>query len=149
MDPVIAVSIIVAVVAVAAVLGLLLRSRAGRARDGDGSSFAPGDLPGLAELGQTATLVQFSTEFCASCPGTRRLLQRIVYDRDDLIHIDVDLTNDPALASRLHILQTPTVFVLDGRGRLASRIGGTPRRDSLVELLSDLSSADSARRAHH
>lgn len=140
MEPVLAITLTAAVLALAATLALVLRATAGRARRGDDSSFGPGELPGLVELGRTATLVQFSTEFCSSCPGTRRLLGRITADRDDLVHVDVDLTHDAGLASRLGILQTPTVFVLDDSGRLVSRIGGSPRLDAITGVLDGLSS---------
>ncbi|PSL39674.1 glutaredoxin [Labedella gwakjiensis] len=140
MEPLAALSITAAVLAVAAAIAIVLRSTTGRARPGDDSSFAPGQLPGLDVLGRTATLVQFSTEFCSSCPATRRLLQRITSDREELTYLDVDLTHDAELASRLRILQTPTVFVLDRRGRLVSRIGGSPRLDALTDVLDGLSS---------
>lgn len=147
MDAIIAVTITAGVVAVSGVLALLLRSASGRTRPGDGSVFRPGQFPGLAEFGRTATLVQFSTEFCAQCPGTRRVLHRLSAGRDDVRYVDVDLTNEPALASALRILQTPTVFVLDRDGRLVTRIGGAPRLGALIETLDDLSSRDS-RDAH-
>lgn len=145
MDPVIAVSLTLAVVGLAALLAVVLRSASGRARRGDGPSFAPGDLPGLVELGRNGTLVQFSTEFCGTCPGTRRLLTRVSAQRDGIAFLDVDLTHDPALASRLHILQTPTVFVLDARGGSVSRFGGSPRPDELAAALDTLSPLSPAR----
>ena len=138
MDPVLAIAIAGGVVLLAAVLGLLWKRSNGRARTSDGERFGVGDLPGLDELATGATLVQFSTEFCATCPGTRRYLQQMAGERGGVAHVDVDLTHRPELAKRLHILQTPTVFVLDRNGRLDTRFGGAPRRDELIAVLDRL-----------
>mgnify|MGYP001059181302 FL=1 len=138
MDPVLAVIVVAGVVLLAAILGAVWRATSGRARKADGESFAPGELPGLAGFAPGATLVQFSTEFCATCPGTRRYLQQVAGERGGVVHHDVDLTHRPELAKRLRILQPPTVFVLDRGGRLVSRFGGAPRRDELAAVLDRL-----------
>lgn len=130
--------VVAGVVALAAVLGLSIRVRQGRDRRGDGSVFRAGDLPGLDALARGATLVQFSTEFCARCPATRRFLRRIVAERDGVGYVGVDLTRDPELSRRLQILQTPTVFILDPRGKLVSRFGGAPRPDEFFGVLDRL-----------
>lgn len=137
MDPVLALSIVGAVVLLAALLGALWKATTGRARAAKGEAFAPSELPGLDEFAP-ATLVQFSTEFCAICPSTRRFLQQVAGERGGVVHHDVDLTHRPELAKRLHILQTPTVFVLDRTGRLVSRFGGAPKRDELYAVLDTL-----------
>jgi len=133
-----AVLVTLGVVALAAAIGLVWRARQGRRRTGDGSSFARGELPGLDDFAPGATLVQFSTEYCATCPGTRRYLQQVAGERGGVEYHDVDLTHRPELAKRLHILQTPTVFVLDRGGRLVSRFGGAPRRPELTAVLDAL-----------
>lgn len=138
MDPVLALSITGGVVLLAAALGVLWKTTQGRSRGGNGASFQPGELPELDEFGSGATLVQFSTEFCSTCPATRRFLKHVASERDGVAYHDVDLTHRPDLAKRLHILQTPTVFVLDPKGRLASRFGGAPRRDELGTVLDTL-----------
>lgn len=138
MNALTAVLITVGVIAVAAALGVILRSSQGRRRASDGSVFHPGDLPGLHEVASGATLVQFSTQFCTTCPSTRRLLKKLTQERDGLGYVDVDLTGDRDLATRLHILQTPTVFVLDPTGRLVTRFGGAPRLAELRSVLDDL-----------
>jgi thiol-disulfide isomerase/thioredoxin len=135
-QPTIAIAVTTGVVLLAAVLGLVWRARTGRVRTVDGErSFRAGSLPGLHELAPAATLVQFSTEYCAQCPATRRLLTGLARERDGVAFLDVDLTRDPDLARRLGIMQTPTVFVLDNGGRLVGRVAGTPRRDELAALL--------------
>ena len=125
----------------ASLVGSAVRAREGRRRAADGSEFRPGALPGLDALGASGTLVQFSTQLCARCPGTRRVLQQLAAEREGVRYLDVDLTDDVDLAARLHILQTPTVFVLDPAGRLAARYGGPPRRDQLVAEIDRLAPA--------
>lgn len=126
MSPLNAFLVIAALIIVTSIVGALIQRRAATARTASRTS--ADDLVSPAERGATATLVQFSTEFCAQCPGVRRSLASITADRDDLAHVEIDLTNDAALAQRLNILQTPTVFVLDGAGTVISRFSGaTPR----------------------
>lgn len=138
MDPIVAVSITGGVVLLAAVIGIAWKATTGRGRRARGESFSPGDLPGLDEFAAGATLVQFSTEYCATCPSTRRYLQQVAGERGGVVHHEVDLTHRPELAKQLHILQTPTVFVLDRGGRLTSRFGGAPRREELTAVLDRL-----------
>jgi len=134
-----AIGVTAGIVALAAVLAVVWRATNGRARSVDADrTFTPGSLPGLDGLAPGATLVQFSTAYCSNCPATRRFLSRVADERGGVAHVDVDLTHRPDLAKRFGILQTPTVFVLDGAGRLVSRIGGAPRRDELVAVLDRL-----------
>lgn len=88
---------------------------------------------GATHLGDAATLLQFSTDMCARCPGVHRLLAGIADETPGVLHLDVDLTRRPDIASHFHVLQTPTTLVLDSRGAVQARIGGVPRRD-VVEL---------------
>jgi len=138
MQPWVAVLITAGVVALAAAIGAVWRATRGRRRAGDGTTFGPGDLPGLDAVTADATIVQFSTEFCSTCPATRRFLRHLARERDGVAYVDVDLTHRPELAGRLRILQTPTVFVLDRGGRLVGRFGGPPRRDELGAVLDSL-----------
>lgn len=84
-------------------------------------------------LGRTATLLQFSTETCHRCPAVHRTLAEVARDSDDIVHLDVDVTDRPDIARRFQISQTPTTLVLDGRGVVRTRFGGVPRRD-VVQL---------------
>ena len=86
---------------------------------------------GADGLGDVATLLQFSTELCARCPGVHRTLSAIAEDHDGVRHLDVDLTHRPDIAKHFHILQTPTTLVLDRDGVIQTRFGGTPSREVL------------------
>lgn len=86
---------------------------------------------GADRLGEVATLLQFSTELCARCPGVHRTLSSIAADREGVRHLDVDLTHRPDIAKHFHVLQTPTTLVLDRDGVIRTRFGGAPSRDVL------------------
>ena len=87
---------------------------------------------GADSLGQTATLLQFSTELCARCPGVHRTLGgRRRRTAKASRHLDVDLTHRPDIAKHFHVLQTPTTLVLDRNGVVQTRFGGVPNRDVL------------------
>ena len=118
----------------AAAIGLVLHARDGRRRDGGALRFDPADAAG-AELGDTATLVQFSTEMCARCPQVRRLLDAYAADHDGLRHVEVDLTRRPDLSSRYRVLQTPTTFLVDASGVVRARFHGVPQRHALNEAV--------------
>jgi thiol-disulfide isomerase/thioredoxin len=125
MNPVGTLVILVGLVAVATVLGLVWRARTGRVR-----AIRPGadavSIPEVSLAGR-ATLLQFSTEVCAPCVPTRRILGAIANETDGVAHVDLDLTHRPDLAARFNVLQTPTTLILDGAGIIRARIGGAPR----------------------
>ncbi len=132
---------VLALVALATALGLVWKARTGRLRAADGDTrLSAADL-GAAELGSRATLVQFSTAFCAQCPGTARVLTGIAADHDGVDHLDIDLTVRPELARRFDVLQTPTTLLIDGRGRVRGRISGAARpadvRSALDRILTE------------
>lgn len=100
----------------------------------------PGRL-GADSLGDSATLLQFSTELCARCPGVHRTLSAIADGRDGVRHLDIDVTNRPDIAKHFHVLQMPTTLLLDRDGVVQTRFGGTPSRDVLELELNRLTGA--------
>ncbi|MET0932355.1 MAG: thioredoxin family protein [Mycetocola sp.] len=134
MNPLAAAVVIAVLVLGAAAVGLVLRSRSGRRRRVKVSAIAASDV-GLSVLGDLATVVQFSTEYCSRCPGVRRALHGELADRDGVTYTDVDLTHRPELASRLRVLQTPTILVVDSTGHVVSRHAGVV---SIASIRTDL-----------
>ena len=133
-------AIVLGLVAVSTVIGLLWRSRTGRVRNRTDARTVV-TAAGVASphpFGSAATLLQFSTEFCAPCRSTAVVLGELSAERDGVAHVEVDLTERPELAREYNILQTPTTFLLDGSGVVRGRIGGAPRRDDLRAALDDL-----------
>jgi thiol-disulfide isomerase/thioredoxin len=103
--------------------------------DGDDRVSAP--EVGAPGLGARATLVQFSTAFCAQCPSTARVLGGVAAEHTGVDHVDVDLAERPDLARRFGVMQTPTTLLLDSRGRIRGRISG-PARPGDVRTALDL-----------
>ena len=128
----------------ASALGLVLRRRAGRFRAARVSPVPDGQAPGadvLTEadlggpLGQQATLVQFSTAFCAPCRPTRQILTQVAGMVDGVTHIEVDAAARLDLVRRLRINSTPTVLVLGPDGAVAKRAVGLPRKADVIAAL--------------
>jgi thiol-disulfide isomerase/thioredoxin len=95
--------------------------------------------PVLAELGaapgERATLLQFSSAFCAPCRATRRILTEVSAMVDGVVHVEVDAEQHLALVRRLHVLKTPTTLVLDGEQREVQRASGQPRKADVLAAL--------------
>ncbi|GGZ44095.1 thiol reductase thioredoxin [Streptomyces bluensis] len=105
-----------------------------RVRDGD-------ERLGAAELGEglgeRATLVQFSSAFCAPCRATRRVLTEVAGMVPGVSHVEIDAERHLDLVRRLDILKTPTVLVLDADGRIVRRATGQPRRADVIAALGE------------
>ncbi|MCZ0708885.1 thioredoxin family protein [Microbacterium paraoxydans] len=137
MSPALALAAVAALLALATLVGLALRRREGRRRNGGDLRFEPADAAGAA-FGPSATLVQFSTEMCTRCPQVRRLLGAYAAETTGLAHIEVDLTHRPDLSARYRVLQTPTTFLVDASGVVRARFGGVPARDALATAVATL-----------
>jgi thiol-disulfide isomerase/thioredoxin len=141
MDPVPALIVLAAVVLLATAVGLVTSRRDGRVRGVAGSPAVTPAALGVdtdAGLGERATLVQFSTEHCARCPATRRLLGAVAAERPGVRHLEVDLTHRPDIARRFRVLQTPTTLIVDPRGTVRARIAGAPLRADVARELDRL-----------
>lgn len=88
-----------------------------------------------AELGERATLVQFSSAFCQPCRATRRTLSEVTGMVDGVTHVEIDAEERLALVRELGIHKTPTVLVLDADGRIVTRASGQPRRADVIAAL--------------
>lgn len=135
MNPLDAIGLLLALLAASTVLGLVWRARQGRVASVTGDIITAADVASPNAFGPAATLLQFSTELCARCPGTRRLLGTMAEQRPGVVHVDVDLTHRPDLANRYAVLQTPTTLILDGAGRVRARVGGAPSRADILATL--------------
>jgi thiol-disulfide isomerase/thioredoxin len=88
-------------------------------------------------LGEKATLVQFSSAFCAPCRATRQILTEVAEMVDGVEHVEVDAEAHLDLVRRLNVVRTPTVFVLDASGGIVRRGSGLPRKADIVAALGD------------
>jgi len=99
-------------------------------------SLAAADLGG-AVLGERATLVQFSSAFCAPCRATRRVLGEVAEMVDGVSHVEIDAEEHLDLVRRLNVIRTPTVLVLDDAGRIVRRAAGLPRKADVIAALGE------------
>ncbi|MGX5207928.1 thioredoxin family protein [Streptomyces violaceus] len=128
----------VLVLAAAGAYGVLQRRRSGRVRvrgRDDGKRLDAAELG--AELGERATLVQFSSAFCAPCRATRRVLGEVAGVVPGVTHVEIDAEAHLDLVRRLDILKTPTVLVLDADGRVVRRATGQPRKADVIAALGE------------
>lgn len=87
------------------------------------------------ELGERATLVQFSSAFCSPCRATRVLLNDIAAKVDGVVTVDIDAEEHLELVRRFGIMRTPTVLVLAADGAVSTRASGLPRREQVLAAL--------------
>jgi thiol-disulfide isomerase/thioredoxin len=131
----------VAALILATAFGLVWRRRNGVLRSKEGTvperldAGAAGLEPG--EFGERATLVQFSSAFCAPCRATRRILTEVADMVDGVKHVEIDAEAHLDLVRRLNIIRTPTVLVLDASGTIVRRGSGLPRKADIVAALGD------------
>ncbi|WP_314219292.1 thioredoxin family protein [Streptomyces zaehneri] len=128
----------VAVLAAASAYGVLHKRRSGRVRvrgRDDGKRLGADRLGG--ELGERATLVQFSSAFCAPCRATRRVLGEVAGVVPGVTHIEIDAEAHLDLVRELDILKTPTVLVLDADGHIVRRATGQPRKADVIAALGE------------
>ncbi len=130
----------VAVLALATVGALALRRRDGRLtgprRTGLlGTGSGPRPLTGTElgqPLGSRATLLQFSSSFCAPCRAARQLLADVAARDTGVTHLEINVADRLDLVRLLDVRRTPTLFVLGPQGQIARRASGLPRRDDVL-----------------
>lgn len=129
--------VLLAAVVVTALAAWAIKVKNGRfsavASTDDAERLVPSDI-GI-ELGERATLVQFSSAFCSPCRATRILLADIVTKVDGVVTVDIDAEAHLGLVRRLGIMRTPTVLVLDADGAVTTRASGLPRREQVLAAL--------------
>lgn len=152
----------IAALAVAATAGLAWQRVNGRMRGAGLSQATPGSAhPAHPErlaltaaqlgqpLGERATLVQFSTAFCAPCRATRRILADVAGLVDGVQHTEIDAESHLDLVRALGIYRTPTVLVLGPDGRIVKRASGQPRKaDVIAALAGAVTAADAQDNSH-
>lgn len=90
------------------------------------------------QLGRRATLVQFSSAFCAPCRATRQVLSQAAAVVEGVAHVEIDAESRLSLVRELGVVRTPTVLVLDRAGRVVRRACGQPR---IADVLAALAAA--------
>ncbi|HEX9336952.1 MAG TPA: thioredoxin family protein [Pseudonocardiaceae bacterium] len=115
-----------------------LQAREGRIKAKPGGASATG-LPEQVRAALAAapsvTLVQVSTTFCAPCRHARAVLAGLADTTDGLRHVELDVTDTPEIATSLGVLRTPTTVAFTSDGTELLRVGGVPKKDTLIDAL--------------
>ena len=132
--------LVLALIGVATAAGLIWKARTGTAKKVNSGVVidlkeiaAIKDGQPVTKFGERVTFLQFSSEFCSQCAQTARLFHDLEAQHDDMLHIEVDITNRLDLANKFNILQTPTTLVLDKNGTVTSRIGGAAKPQTIQD----------------
>jgi len=144
--------VLIAALVLAPAFGLWRAARDGRFRGTHrvrADAPAPDGPPDLADEplplagldhqpGERATLLQFSSAFCAPCRATRRILAEVATIVPGVVHVEVDAEHHLDVVRRLGIVRTPTTLLLDSTGREVSRASGAPRQEQVLATLAEL-----------
>ena len=87
-------------------------------------------------LGERATLLQFSSAFCAPCRATRRVLGEVTELVEGVAHVEIDAEQHLDATRAFSISRTPTTIVLDARGAEVTRATGAPTRAQVLTAVS-------------
>ena len=123
--------VIVALLAATA-FGLWRRHTDGRTRVADTADRVQATELRVAALGTDATILQFSSSFCAPCRATKLIAADIAASRPGIAHIEVNAEERLDLVERWDIRRTPTVLILDRAGAVVGRVTGQPRKPDLL-----------------
>ena len=121
---------VAAVLVLATVAAFVLRRRDGRLRGTRQQTLTMAELG--QPLGTRATLLQFSSSFCAPCRAARHLLADVAARDAGVAHVEIDVADRLDLVRLLDVRRTPTVFVLGPQGQVTRRASGLPRREDVV-----------------
>lgn len=125
---------LVGILLVASIFGLYRRWDEGRTKV-DNHHVVVTEKQIGAPLGEKATLLQFSSAFCAPCRTTKVVLAKTASIIDGVNHVEIDAESHLDLVRTLEITRTPTTLVLDAAGMVRNRAVGVPRQDELISVL--------------
>lgn len=81
------------------------------------------------------TLTLYKNQWCASCKQVAPIIHQVAQQYPDQIKLEeVDIVNQPELASKNEILSVPTL-VISKDGREQERVTGFISKDNLIKKL--------------
>ncbi|CAM5691094.1 thioredoxin family protein [Mycolicibacterium aubagnense] len=128
-------TVLVAALGIAYIIGRLLTLRAGLMKEvppAEPSTEADNSDLGLSTTGPT--VVHFSATWCGPCAAVRRVVDQVC-DELGVAHVELDLDANPVAARRLSVLSLPTTFIFDASGQQRYRTAGVPKSADLREAL--------------
>jgi thioredoxin-like negative regulator of GroEL len=130
--------VIVGVLVSATAYGIFDRRRSGKIKEEADSSHQVKAQEIGSELGESATVLQFSSAFCTPCRATRSILSSVIAHYPKIKHVEVDAEGNLELVRRLDIRQTPTTLFLNAAGKEIARAVGAPKRDQVINALAKI-----------
>lgn len=132
---VVVLTVLVAALGIAYIIGRLLTLRAGLMKEvtpAEPSAETDNSDLGLSTTGPT--VVHFSATWCGPCAAVRRVVDQVCDDLE-VAHVEIDLDANPVAARRLSVLSLPTTFIFDASGQQRYRTAGVPKSADLREAL--------------
>jgi thiol-disulfide isomerase/thioredoxin len=133
---VLVITVLIAALGVAYVIGRLLTLRAGMLKAADEASNV--DTSGLGLSSDGPTIVHFTATWCGPCAAVRRVVDQVCVELPGVAHVEIDMDANPEAARRLSVLSLPTTLIFDGDGRPRYRATGVPRAADLRTALEPL-----------
>ena len=133
---VLAVTVLIAALGVAYLIGRLLTLRAGLLKSAaEATNVDTSDL-GLSATGPT--ILHFSAVWCGPCAAVRRVVDQVCDDLPGVAHVEIDMDANPEAARRLSVMSLPTTLIFDADGRPRYRTTGVPKAADLRSAVEPL-----------
>ena len=133
---VLAITVLIAALGVAYLIGRLLTLRAGMLKSAaEATNVDTSDL-GLSATGPT--MLHFSAVWCGPCAAVRRVVDQVCDDLPGVAHVEIDMDANPEAARRLSVMSLPTTLIFDADGRPRYRTTGVPKAADLRSAVEPL-----------
>jgi thiol-disulfide isomerase/thioredoxin len=133
---ILAITVLIAALGVAYVIGRLITLRAGMLKAAEEASNVDTSDLGLSHTGPT--VVHFSAAWCGPCAAVRRVVDDVCEELPAVAHVEIDMDANPEAARRLSVLSLPTTLIFDAEGRPRYRTTGVPKAADLRSALKPL-----------
>jgi thiol-disulfide isomerase/thioredoxin len=133
---VLVITVLIAALGVAYVIGRLLTLRAGMLKAADQASNV--DTSGLGLSSDGPTIVRFTATWCGPCAAVRRVVDQVCGELPGVAQVEIDMDANPEAARRLSVLSLPTTLIFDAAGRPRYRTTGVPGAADLRSALEPL-----------
>ncbi|MCV7300845.1 thioredoxin family protein [Mycobacterium barrassiae] len=133
---VLAITVLVAALGLAYVIGRLVTLRAGLLKASEKAAEVDTSDLGLSQTGPT--VLHFTAEWCGPCAAVRRVVDQVCAELPGVAHVEIDMDANPEAARRLSVLSLPTTIIFDAQGRPRFRTHGVPTVADLRSALEPL-----------